>query len=183
MGTVLAIFTTALDLIGKDKVGGLLKSLGYESEPTPALCIEVLDREGANFGKPFGQMMLEAAKSPVAKAKFLVAAQRLSKANGSTPNAGGSTPDANGLTAQQKSDMGLAWFEKIGGLLTTGLSSVDDIMNAANGTNAMQAQAQYLYQQRLAEEQQQKKTLYWVIGGIGVLLIVTVFIIALTKRS
>lgn len=176
MGTVLAIFTTALDLIGKDKVGGLLKSLGYESEPTPALCIEVLDREGANFGKPFGQMMLEAAKSPVAKAKFLVAAQRLSKANGATQ-------DASGLTAQQKSDMGLAWFEKIGGLLTTGMASVDDIIDAANGTNAMNAQAAYMYQQRLAEEQQQKKTLYWIIGGIGVLLIVTVFIIALSKRS
>lgn len=176
MSTVLAIFNTALDLIGTDKVGGLLKSLGYESEPTPALCIEVLDREGENFSKPFGEMMLQAAKSPVAKAKFLVAAQNLSKASGTTGA-------ASSLTAQQKSDMGLAWFEKIGGLLATGISSVDDIIDATNGTNAMNAQAAYLYQQRLAEEQQQKKTLYWIIGGIGVLLIVTVFIIALSKRS
>lgn len=171
MNIVQATFTTALDLIGTDKVRDLLEELGYNDEPTPALCMEILDREGRNFSIPFGKLLKEAVNTPAAKAWFLVAARK-NKASG-----------ASTLTAEQKSNMGLAWTNTIADLFVKGLDSTSDILNATNGTNQTVAMAQYYAELRRQEEASQKTTLYWILGGIGVLLIVVIFIVALTKRN
>ena len=95
----------------------------------------------------------------------------------------GATTGTTGMTAEQKSQQGLQWFNAIAGLFGTAINSVDDIANATNGTNATLAMSQYMAEQRKAEEAAQKTTLYWILGGVGVLLIVTIFVIALSKRS
>lgn len=171
MTKVQAIFKTALDLIPGDKVRELLEGLGYDAEPTPALCMEVLEQEGPAFSVPFGKLMKEAANTPEAKALFLVAARKM-KASGTS-----------GLTAEQKSQMGLTWFNSIADLFGKGLNSASDIANATNGTNQTLAMAQYYAELRRQEEAAQRTTLYWILGGIGVLLIVVIFIVALTKRN
>ena len=178
-----AIFTFAIDAIGRKKVSKLLQKLGYQGEPTAELCMEVMDKEGKAFALPFGKLMQQAAKDPQTKAKLLAAA-KLDKAAGT--NAGvnaGATAGTTGMTAEQKSQQGLAWFNAIAGLFGTAINSVDDIANATNGTNATLAMSQYMAEQRKAEEAAQKTTLYWILGGVGVLLIVTIFVIALSKRS
>ena len=171
MTKVQATFQVAIDAIGKDKVGALLERFGCYEEPTAQVCMEVLDREGAAFGKPFGELMKKA--TPNAKKIFRDAA-KLSKAAGK----GGDS-----MTAEQKSQQGLAWFSAIGDLLGKGVENVDDIVNATNGTNATLAQAQLLEAQRRQEEASQKSTLYWLLGGVGVLVVVMIFVIALSKRS
>ena len=172
MTKVQAIFTSAIDFIGKDKVSGLLASLGYTGTPTAALCTEVLNREGKKFSVPFGKLMLNAAKKPETKAKLLKAA-KLAKASGKT----------DGMTDEEKSEAGLKWFSAIASLFATGIENVDDIINATNGTNQTLANAAYLEALRKQEEAQQKQTLYWILGGIGILLVIVVFVIALSKRS
>lgn len=167
-----AIFVFALDIIGTKKVGKLLQTFGYNGTPTPELCMDVLDKEGKAFAVPFGKLMKQAAKKPEAKAKLLSAA-RVNKAAGQ----GGT------MTAEQKSQQGLAWFNAIAGLFGTAINSVDDIANATNGTNASVALAQLEREERLREEAAQKTTLYWIIGGVGILLVVVIFVIALTKRN
>lgn len=175
-----AIFTFAIDAIGRKKVSKLLQKLGYQGEPTAELCMEVMDKEGKAFALPFGKLMQQAAKDPQTKAKLLAAA-KLDKAAGT--NAGINAGATSGMTAEQKSQQGLAWFNAIAGLFGTAINSVDDIANATNGTNATLAMSQYMAEQRRAEEAAQKTTLYWILGGVGVLLIVTIFVIALSKRS
>lgn len=178
-----AIFTFAIDAIGRKKVSKLLQKLGYQGEPTAELCMEVMDKEGKAFALPFGKLMQQAGKDPRTKAKLLAAA-KLDKAAGA--NAGvnaGATAGTTGMTAEQKSQQGLQWFNAIAGLFGTAINSVDDIANATNGTNATLAMSQYMAEQRKAEEAAQKTTLYWILGGVGVLLIVTIFVIALSKRS
>ena len=180
-----AIFAFALDLIEPEKVANLLQKLGYKQMPTPELCMEVLDREGKAFALPFGKLMKEAAKKPEAKAKLLAAA-KLNKAAGQAGvNAGATAGTTAGtpMTAEQKSQQGLAWFNAIAGLLGTAINSVDDIANATNGTNQNIAIAQMEREERLRQEASQKTTLYWIIGGIGILLIVVIFVVALTKRN
>ncbi len=175
-----AIFTFAIDVIGRKKVSKLLQKLGYQGEPTAELCMEVMDKEGKAFALPFGKLMQQAGKDPRTKAKLLAAA-KLDKAAGT--NAGINAGATSGMTAEQKSQQGLAWFNAIAGLFGTAINSVDDIANATNGTNATLAMSQYMAEQRRAEEAAQKTTLYWILGGVGVLLIVTIFVIALSKRS
>lgn len=174
MNSAYSYFAVALDLISTDKVRALFKRLGYQSQVSAASCMEILDQEGARFGVPFAQMAKEAARTPVAKAKFLTAAQ-MSKASGSSAG--------SGMSAAQKSEMGMQWFDKISTLLLGGMQSVDDIVNATNGTDGTLAQAALLQQQLQYQEQQQKKTLYWILGGLGVIIIVIVFVTALSKRS
>ena len=179
-----AIFTFAIDAIGRKKVSKLLQKLGYQGEPTAELCMEVMDKEGKAFALPFGKLMQQAAKDPQTKAKLLAAA-KLDKAAGANAgtNAGVNAGSTSGMTPEQKSQQGLQWFNAIAGLFGTAINSVDDIANATNGTNATLAMSQYMAEQRKAEEAAQKTTLYWILGGVGVLLIVTIFVIALSKRS
>lgn len=173
-----AIFAFVIEVLGTEKVGKLLKKFGYDGTPTPELCMQALDKEGHAFAVPFGKLMKQAGKSPKAKAKLLAAA-KLSKA------AGQAATDANGnpLTAEQKSQQGLQWFNAISSLFGTAINSVDDIADATNGTNKSLALAQMQREERLRQEAQQKTTLYWILGGIGILLIVVIFVVALTKRQ
>ena len=185
MTKVEAIFTFSIDAIGKKKVSQLLQKFGYSGEPTAELCMEVMDKEGKAFALPFGKLMRKAAKNPQTKAKLLEAAS-LSKAGGAQGAAAGvngAATTGSTLTAQQKSDMGLQWFEKIASLVGVTLNSVDDIANATNGTNLNSSLALLQSEERKKEEAAQKTTLYWILGGIGILLIVTIFVIALSKRS
>ena len=168
-----AIFTFAIDAIGKDKVSELLQELGYSAEPTPELLMDVLDREGKAFSVPFGKLMKKAAKNPKSKA-MLLAAAKVSKASGE---------NTSGMTAEEKSKLGLKWFDSIATLFGTAINSVDDIANATNGTNSQLALAQLEREQRLREEASQKTTLYWILGGVGILLVIVIFAIALTKRN
>jgi hypothetical protein len=179
-----AIFAFVIDVVGAKKVGNLLKQFGYDGEPTPELCMQVLDREGKAFAVPFGELAKEAGKSPKAKAKLLAAA-KLNKAAGQAGAAGtvAGTTTGTPMTAEQKSQQGLAWFNAIAGLFGTAINSVDDIANATNGTNANLALAQMEREERLREEAAQKTTLYWILGGIGILLVVVIFVVALTKRQ
>lgn len=174
MTKVQDIFTTAIDFIGKDKVSELLRSFGCNEEPTAEVCMEVLNREGKAFSIPFGDMMKAAAKTPKAKAIMRKAA-KMSKASG--------TAGTSSLTDDQKAQAGLSWFTAIADLLGKGVENVDDIVNATNGTNATLAQAQLLEAQRRQEEASQKSTLYWILGGVAVLIVVMIFVIALSKRS
>jgi hypothetical protein len=87
------------------------------------------------------------------------------------------------LTPEQRSEQGLQWFNAIAGLFGTAINSVDDIANATNGTDAQLAMAELQRQERLRQEAQQKTTLYWILGGIGLLLVVVIFVVALTKRQ
>lgn len=174
MDKATAIFTFAIDAIGADKVAELLQKLGYTGEPTAELCKQVLDEKGKAFAAPFGKLMKKAAKKPQTKAKLLTAAKQLSKAAGAKTES---------LTAEQKSNMGLQWFNSIAGLFGTAINSVDDIANATNGTNASTALYQLEREQRMREEASQKTTLYWILGGVGILLVIVIFAIALTKRN
>lgn len=171
-----AIFTFVIDVLGTEKVGTVLQKFGYEGTPTPELCMEVLDKEGHAFAVEFGKLMKQAGKTPKAKAKLLAAA-KLAKA------AGQSGANTSGMTAEQKSEQGLQWFNAIAGLFGTAINSVDDIANATNGTNALVAQSQLEREERLRQEASQKTTLYWILGGLGVVLVVAIFVIALSKRS
>lgn len=178
-----AIFAFVIEVMGKDKVGAVLKQVGFAGNPTPELCLKALDKKGKAFAVPFGKLAAEAGKSPKAK-EILLANAMLSKAAGQANAAGkGITGTATGMTAQQKSDAGLQWFNAIASLFGTAINSVDDIANATNGTNVALAQAELQRQELLRQEQAQKTTLYWILGGIGVLLIVVIFVVALTKRQ
>lgn len=185
-----AIFAFVIDVMGAEKVGNLLKKFGYDGTPTPELCMQVLDKEGKAFAVPFGKLAKQAGKSPKAKA-ILLAQAKLSKAAGQangtagTGTATGTTTTTTGtpMTAEQKSQQGLAWFNSIANLFGTAINSVDDIANATNGTNANLALAQMEREERLREEASQKTTLYWILGGIGILLVVVIFVVALTKRQ
>lgn len=177
-----AIFAFVIDVMGKDKVGAVLKQVGYAGNPTPELCLKALDKRGKAFAVPFGKLAVQAGKSPKAK-EILLANATLSKAAGQANAAGTATTTGTGMTAQQKSDAGLQWFNAIASLFGTAINSVDDIANATNGTNAALAQAELQRQELLRQEQAQKTTLYWILGGIGVLLIVVIFVVALTKRQ
>lgn len=177
-----AIFAFVIDVMGKDKVGAVLKQVGYAGNPTPELCLKALDKRGKAFAVPFGKLAVQAGKSPKAK-EILLANAMLSKAAGQANAAGTATTTGTGMTAQQKSEAGLQWFNAIASLFGTAINSVDDIANATNGTNAALAQAELQRQELLRQEQAQKTTLYWILGGIGVLLIVVIFVVALTKRQ
>ena len=183
-----AIFAFVIDVMGAEKVGNLLKKFGYDGTPTPELCMQVLDKEGKAFAVPFGKLAKQAGKSPKAKA-ILLAQAKLSKAAGQakgaagTGTATGTTTTGTPLTAEQKSQQGLQWFNAIAGLFGTAINSVDDIANATNGTNANLALAQMEREERRREEASQKTTLYWILGGIGILLVVVIFVVALTKRQ
>lgn len=171
-----AIFALVIDVMGQRKVGALLQKFGYDQSPTPELCMQALDENGKAFAVPFGKLARQAARSPKTK-EYLLASAKLEKAAGQA-GAPGAT-----LTPEQKSEQGLQWFNAIANLIGTGLNSVDDIANATNGTNTLNAQAMLEQQERMRQEAQQKTTLYWILGGIGVLLIVVIFVIALTKRQ
>lgn len=177
-----AIFAFVIEVMGKDKVGAVLKQVGFAGNPTPELCLKALDKRGKAFAVPFGKLAVQAGKSPKAK-EILLANAMLSKAAGQANAAGTATSTGTGMTAQQKSDAGLQWFNAIASLFGTAINSVDDIANATNGTNAALAQAELQRQELLRQEQAQKTTLYWILGGIGVLLIVVIFVVALTKRQ
>lgn len=165
--------TAFINLIGEDKVSELLQSLGCYDAPTADTCIAVLDECGEKFAVPFGHMLQEASKDPSAKAQLLKAA-KFAKASGQKTST---------LTAEQKSNMALNWVNTIGGLLTTGVSSATQLSNSINGTDLALAEMQRLRQEREYEEAKQKTTLYWILGGLGILLIVVIFVIALSKRS
>lgn len=171
-----AIFALIIDVMGQKKVGALLQKFGYDQSPTPELCMQALDENGKAFAVPFGKLARQAARSPKTK-EYLLASAKLEKAAGQA-GAPGAT-----LTPEQKSEQGLQWFNAIANLIGTGLNSVDDIANATNGTTNTFAQAELQRQERMRQEAQQKTTLYWILGGVGVLLIVVIFVIALTKRQ
>ena len=178
MKKIIAFFTTAIAAIGEDKVYDLMRELGYDEYPTPELCVKVLDEQGADFSVPFGQMVLEAGKKKSTKQLFRKAAM-IVKGSGTT----------SGMTPEQKSQMGLDWFNAAGGFLLNGAKSAGELANALNGTNKENAQANNnLALALLAREQsenrdkEEKKTLYWILGGVGVLLIVMIFVVALNRR-
>ena len=173
MDKATAIFTFAIDAIGADKVAELLQKLGYTGEPTAELCKQVLDEKGKAFAAPFGKLMKKAANNPSTKATLLAAA-KIAKASGEK---------TSNMTAEEKSEMGLQWFNSLAGLFGTVINSVDDIANATNGTNTNAALYQLEREQRLREEANQKTTLYWILGGVGILLVIVIFAIALPKRN
>ena len=173
-----AIFAFVIEVMGKEKVGAVLKQVGFAGNPTPELCLKALDKRGKAFAVPFGKLARQAGQSPKAK-EILLASAKMNKAAG---QAGATTP-GTGLTPEQKSENGLAWFNAIAGLFGTAINSVDDIANATNGTNNNLALAQLEREERLRQEAAQKTTLYWILGGIGMLLIVVIFVVALTKRQ
>ena len=168
-----AIMTAFINLIGEDKVSDLLQSLGCYDAPTADTCIAVLDQCGEKFAVPFGHMLQDATKDPAAK-KQILAAAKIAKASGQKTST---------LTAEQKSNMALSWVNTLGGLLTTGISSASQLNNSINGTDLALAEVEKLRQEREYEQAKQKTTLYWILGGIGILLIVVIFVIALSKRS
>lgn len=174
-----AIFALTIDVVGTQKIANLLQKFGYEGKPTPELCMQALDEHGKNFAVPFGKLMKQAGKSPKAKATLLAAAKKNKAAGQAGTDGAGTTP----LTAEQKSEQGLQWFNAIAGLFGTAINSVDDIANATNGTNTNLALAQMQREERMRLEAEQKSTLYWILGGIGVLLVVVIFVVALTKRQ
>ena len=153
-----AIFAFVIEVMGKEKVGAILKKVGFSGEPTPKLCMEAL----------------EAGQSPRAK-EILLNSAMLNKASG--------TATGTGMTAQQKSDAGLQWFNAIAGLFGEVINSVDDIQNATNGTSYKYAEAEMLRQERLHQEQAQKNNILLIFGGVGVLLVVIILVIALAKRQ
>ncbi len=157
-----AIFAFVIEVLGEKKVCNLLKKFGFEGKPTPEILMETLDKEGKAFAVPFGKLMKQAASSPKAKAAGQAGA---------------------GLTPEQRSEQGLQWFNAIADLFGTAINSVDDIANATNGTDKQLALAELQRQERLRQEAQQKTTLYWILGGIGLLLVVIIFVVALTKRQ
>lgn len=171
-----AIFALVIDVMGQNKVSALLQKFGYDQSPTPELCMQALEENGKAFAVPFGKLARQAARSPKTK-QILLASARLEKAAGQAGASG------TGMTAEQKSEQGLQWFNAIASLIGTGLNSADDLVNATNGTNQAYAQAELQRQERMRQEAQQKTTLYWILGGVGVLLIVVIFVIALTKRQ
>lgn len=177
MSKLLTILTSAINLIGKNEVSELLSNLDCDSEATAENCVAAMEKCGDKFTKPFSEMLHEAVKTPAARAKYIVAARAL-KANGTTKGAA-----VNGMTAEQKADKGLAFINAFATLIGASGGSVSQITNAVNGTDAAVAQANLMLQQRLLEDATQKKTLYWILGGIGVILIIAIFIIALSKRS
>lgn len=169
-----AIFALVIEVMGKEKVGAILKKVGFSGEPTPKLCMEALDKKGKAFAKPFGKLAKQAGQSPRAK-EILLNSAILNKASG--------TATGTGMTAQQKSDAGLQWFNAIAGLFGEVIDSVDDIENATNGTSYKYAEAEMLRQERLRQEQAQKNNMLLIFGGIGVLLVVIILVIALAKRQ
>ena len=126
-------------------------------EPTPELCMEAPDKKGKAFAKPFGKLAKQAGRSPKAK-QILLDSAMLSKASG--------TATGTGMTAQQKSDAGLQWFNAIASLFGEVIDSVDDIENATNGTSYKYAEAEMLRQERLRQEQAQKNNIVLIFGGI-----------------
>ena len=170
-----AIFAFVIEVMGKEKVGAVLKQVGFAGNPTPELCLKALDKRGKAFAVPFGKLARQAGQSPKAK-EVLLQSAKVNKAAGA--NTAGTS-----LTAEQKSQQGLDWFNAIAGLIGKGIDSADDLINATNGTTGLYAQAELERQERLRQEASQKNTVYLVLGGIGVLLIVAIFVFALTKRQ
>lgn len=188
MTNLQAFFTTVAQLLGNGKIAQLMDEYGYEGTPSATILIEMAEKEGKEFLRVLGEEAQEALKSDEAKTMFLIAAQRanrLTKATGKQTDPASTivenTTDSGSAT--ERSEKAMAWFDRITGLLGKGLDSVPDIADAVNGTNKTAAETRYLEELRLREEQQSKKTLYWVLGGIGVLLVIVVFVIALSKRS
>lgn len=183
-----AFFTTAAQLLGTEKLVQLMDEYGYSGTPSATALLEMADKEGKEFLRVLGEELQEALKTDEAKTMFLVAAQRanqLSKATGKQTDGTDTIVDTTttGGSATERSEQAMAWFDRIASLLGKGLDSVPDITNSVNGTNKTIAETQYLRQLQLQEEQKNKKTLYWVLGGIGVLLVIVIFVIALSKRS
>ena len=172
MSLELAFFTTALDLIGKDKVRELLCELGYDNEPTPAFLMEVMDQEGKEFGMPFGKLLTEALESPVAKAKVLVAV-RHSKLKGSGEGA---------MTDEQRANMGLSYLSSIGNTLVNGGTAVAQILRQTSGADAYEQMWKYQATLNQQENDKNQRTLYYILGGIGVLLVVVIFVVALMRK-
>lgn len=188
MTNLQAYFATAAQLLGTEKIVQLMDEYGYNGTPSADILVEMSEKEGKEFLQMLGEEIQDALKTDDAKTLFLIAAQqtnRVSKATGKQATGTDtivSTTTTTGTT-NQRSEQAMAWFDRISSLLGKGLDSVPAIAGAVNGTNKTLAEAQYLQQLQLQEEQKNKKTLYWVLGGIGVLLIVVIFVIALSKRS
>lgn len=182
MSKLETILTSAINLIGKEEVSALLEKIGYNTEATASNCLKAMKDCGDDFNIPFGQALKKAAQSPRARARY-VAAARLLKGSGATATTEGEGKTASSMTAEQKADKGLAYIESISKLFIDGGDVVGKLGRTFNGTDKEIALADHTRETRLLEEQQQKKTLYWVLGGLGVILIVAIFIIALSKRS
>ena len=150
MTRVKTIFAFVIDVMGKEKVSAVLKQVGYAGNPTPELCMKALDKRGKAFAVPFGRLAKQAAQSPKAK-EILLASAKMNKAAGQADASETST-----LTAEQKSEQGLQWFNAIAGLFGTAINSVDDIANATNGTSNQLAMAQLEREERLRQEAIQK---------------------------
>lgn len=188
MTNLQAYFATAAQLLGTEKIVQLMGEYGYNGTPSADILMEMAEKEGKEFLQMLGEEIQEALKTDEAKTLFLIAAQqanRISKATGKQANGTDTIVDTTTTTgsATQRSEQAMAWFDRIASLFGKGLDSVPAITGAIDGTNKTLAEAEYLRQLQLQEEQRNKKTLYWVLGGIGVLLIIVIFVIALSKRS
>ncbi|MGM9838145.1 MAG: hypothetical protein ACI30A_06630 [Paludibacteraceae bacterium] len=188
MNNLKAFFSTIALLLGNEKIAQLMDEYGYEGTPSATVLIEMAKQEGQEFLRVLGEKTQEALKTDEAQTMFLIAAQqanRLTKATGKQTDPAATIVDSttDSGSATDRSEKALAWFDRISGLLGKGLDSVPDIANAVNGTDKTAAESQYLYELRQREEQQSKKSLYWILGGIGILLVIVVFVIALSKRS
>ena len=66
-----AIFAFVIEVMGKEKVGAVLKQVGFAGNPTPELCLKALDKRGKAFAVPFGKLARQAGQSPKAKKVLL----------------------------------------------------------------------------------------------------------------
>ncbi len=175
------IYAVALDAVGKKKVTELIRSLGYYEEPTPELLMDITDKEGPAFSKPFGKLLKDATKTTALRAKMTVAAKALSKAAGKAGDNAGTAVDAAataGMTQEQKVNAGLSYINALGSVFGNLIGGSAQLTHEINNKTDYTKVEDNTAENKASEN----KTLYIVLGCVGaVLLIGVILIIALKK--
>lgn len=168
MTNLIAYFTITLSLIGYDKVSELMESLGYNNSPTPNVLMQVMEEESEAFYRPYGKLAKDALAQPEAHS---MVANIVEKTN------------INKATDPDKVDTAMNILGGITDIFCKSSDSVKDIINATNGTD--KAIAQYGIERTLAqqEDEKNKRTIYWILGGIGVILIIAIILAIVMKRN
>ena len=166
--------TIALDLIPHDEVAELLRDFGYNEEPSVALLMKAIEEKGTPFANEFGELVCDAADTPLAKAKFRAAAGLVNKGTGAHTKTSTMTDEQKAKSAEEAHK----WFGEVGGWLKDMTGNAGDWLKYLSPTS--QASYTYEYQREARKEAEEKTKQTWIT--MGALLIGLVFICFLIYR-
>lgn len=183
--TVKAYFDIAIRFIAAKELGALFASLGYDQVVTADLCITALNENGKDFSIPFGKLAKDALLRPDAKAYIRAALESTAVSFKGRNSRWKRTMPVTNLSFfdSEKADGAVNIIDSIGNVLVGGVGSTAELILATKNSGVSQQDVDLQTAKNESARVRIDENKWWIIGGVGVLAVVVIFIAIVISRK